>query len=429
MNRHLQHASTRRLVAAAALLALPAACGGSAYRARQSSPPAPLPVADTHPAPSVESFTVSAEVHVVLSAGEGLEELLLEPSGRGPVQVVRAGDFVLSTDGRAVRELIVEGTSRLGGVSFQGRSYPGRIRVLPRSAGGLRLINEIDLESYVEGVVAAELPLWSAEPAELRAQAIAVRTYALHTLGQRMLERGSSGTFLWDSVEDQAYRGRYEPPRTNRGEVAAAERLGEAVRATRGQVLSRDGRLVDARFHAACGGRTSDLAEIFPGAHDPSEGVECEPCRRRSVAGEHADASNGPPIHWKHTFDGPSLDQAAMKLGVGKKLLSCEPARTDTAGRWIEVSITGPEGSMVLGQEMFRRTLGFTTMKSTLVEGQWPPAGQAITGGLMLRGRGRGHGVGLCQEGARGYARMGWLAGDILRHYYTDATIERLPAF
>lgn len=164
-------------------------------------------------------------------------------------------------------ELVFEGT---GGVRVDGRLHEGRVTLRAR-AGVHEVRALVPLERYVAGVVAAELSLWSAEPAELEAQAIAARTYAVATLRQRERERADrSRVFLWDGVEDQAYRGRFEP-NASRGERDAAARLAQAIDATQGLILMRDGAPADARFHAACGGHTADLRSVFPesgqGAH------------------------------------------------------------------------------------------------------------------------------------------------------------------
>ena len=81
----------------------------------------------------------------------------------------------------------------------------GRIAVEAHPVRGLRLANHVALERYVEGVVAAEIVLWWAHPSEIEAQAVAARSYALHTLAKR--ERTAGRAFLWDGVADQAYRG------------------------------------------------------------------------------------------------------------------------------------------------------------------------------------------------------------------------------
>jgi len=378
--------------------------------------------------PEPPRFTQRTVVPVVIAAAEGRGELTLAVPALGPIRLARAGELVLASTGQAGAQLSFEAPPTSAGVTFDGRSYPGAVRVLAREEGGLRLVNDVDLELYVEAVVAAELPLWSAVPAELSAQAIAVRTYALVRLGQRIVELGPARAFLWDSVEDQAFRGRYVPSPGNVGEERAARRLLDAVQETRGLVLVRDDRLFDARFHAACGGRTSALEEVFPGAHGPGPGVDCAPCAERARA-EHAAgrADLRRPLSWSVTLERDQLATLARGLGVGDRLESLSPTAVDGAGRWLEVRATGPLGARAASQDVLRRSLGFGVLKSARIESTWPRAGEPLVQGLALRGLGRGHGVGLCQEGAHDYAARGWTAGAILEHYYPGVSVVPLP--
>ena len=75
------------------------------------------------------------------------------------------------------------------------------------------------------------------------------------------------------------------------------------------------------------------------------------------------------------------------------------------------------------GTRALRAAFGFTRLKSGLIDKLWPAAGEEIVDGLYFSGRGRGHGVGLCQVGARDYARQGWSADQILAHYYAGAQV------
>lgn len=418
-----------RIAPAVALWAALAAAlgwGGSACSGRllagRSGDPGRTPGWETG-APRRSELALGDPVPVVIARAEGVAELALLEEGRGVRTFLRAGDLVLASDGATGEALVARG-SGTGGVGHDRQRYSGGMVVSARPGGGLRLTNRVELEDYVEGVVAAELSLWSAEPAELEAQAVAVRTYALFTLGRRRAQRGPQATFLWDSVEDQAYRGRPQVA-SSPGGRDAQRRLRAALEATRGLLLVRDGRLVDARYCAACGGHTADLGAVFEGAPPGARGVICDPCAERAAG---APGSSGQPsLLWEHTFDAPTLARAAAGLGVGAPMTALTPVRTDGAGRWLAVRVEGPAGSRTVDLDDLRRALGFDLMKSAWVTSTWPRPGEPITSGLLVRGVGRGHGVGLCQEGARGYARRGWSARAILAHYYPGSQLQRLP--
>lgn len=314
------------------------------------------------------------------------------------------------------------------GVRVDGRLHEGRIEFVHRNGTHL-VLAWLPLENYVAGVVAAELSLWSSQPAELEAQAIAARTYAISTLRQRENDRADPRrVYLWDGVEDQAYRGRFEP-NESKGERDAAVRLERAITATRGLVLMRDGEPADTRFHAACGGHTADLESVFPKSRQTAPGVPCAACSVRAqdeVKGGGPDADR--PLAWRWTASEADLTKLARQHGLGQRLTRLRPTKRDVGGRWLEIELEGPRGVEQVPFNDVRRALGFMNLRSTRILSTWPRQGEAITGGLAFVGLGYGHGVGLCQEGTRDQARSGSSSRAILQTYYPDATLQQLEA-
>lgn len=320
--------------------------------------------------------------------------------GAGPVeiegtQLVRSSAGIRSARGAEL------GASALFTGLFDGRDYPGQLLV--RTHGdGLEVRNRVDLEDYVAGVLAAELVLWSARPAELEAQAVVARSYAVAALSHRGATRADP--YLFGDVRDQAYRGRVS--------AEYRTRVNDAVRRTRGQVLVEDGRVVHARFHAACGGATADGRAVFPELDfDCMRPVACAPC-----------AAERPDL-WRATSSRATLEATAVRLGLGRSVTTIAPASRDPSGRWLTVRVEGDAGSRVVPFQDLRMSLGPAEVQSTRVVRTWPHPGQRITDGFFIEGHGRGHGVGLCQTGTKGYAAGGWSAERILAHYYAGATV------
>jgi len=368
-----------------------------------------------------EPHRATDTARVVITSAE--ESASIEISGSLQPQIVfqRSGDLVRASDGRLAHRIRVAPAWTGGLLGYGDRQFPGELIVSIHPHGGLRLMNEVPLETYVEGVVASELILWSAEPAEIEAQAIAARTYAVRAL----MERGPGG-YLWDSTDDQAYRGRilFEG---SRGSERIRGVLRDALAATAGLVLVQYGGLIDARFHAACGGRTSDLQSVFPDAGPGSVSVECEPCLERGVEELRAGEPNMErPLSWNWTASASELAHLAADLGIGWRIERLRPVRRDTSGRWIEVELTGSRGRAQLEFSELRRRLGEGQLKSASLVRTWPRADQAIDAGFYFEGRGRGHGVGLCQEGCHDYATQGWDAERILAYYYSGARVVHL---
>ena len=148
-------------------------------------------------------------------------------------------------------------------LKLQGKAYRGAIEIRVDGSGRLRAIDWVELESYLRGVVPAELgpEIWP-QLAALKAQAVAARTYALANVGQFE----EDGYDVCATPRCQAYGG-----------TAAEHPLSDrAVSETRGEIAAWEGRAIDALYTATCGGHTEDAKEIFPEQAAPYlVGVPC----------------------------------------------------------------------------------------------------------------------------------------------------------
>jgi len=364
--------------------------------------PASAPAA-TKPAPR----RASGLVIVRLASLEGALEIDARDSA-GRHHKLRRSKNGLVVDGASSAELLLTSDSGAS-VEVGGARYAGRVRVRVATSGEWWIENEVDLEDYVAGVVAKELGFGEVPREAWRAQAIAARSYALAALEERGARR--SDPYLFDSVRDQAYGGRPQP--RNAKERASVESLLEAVQSTRGLVLTERGECVDARYHASCGGRTANGRDVFPELRATSlQSVACAPCARDASAA------------WTWTASAEQLRDFAHKLAVGERVTRITPTRVDASERWLEVELQGDRASRRLRFEELRRAFGPDKLRSARIVDTWPKVGAEISGGLLFRGAGFGHGAGLCQRGARARAREGWSAERILAHYYSGARIE-----
>jgi len=175
-------------------------------------------------------------------------------------------------------------------VSFDGKPYRGALAVLVNPRGTLTLINQVDLEEYLYGVVPAELgPKRYDEIEAQKAQAIAARTYALAHRGQFETE----GYDLCATPKCQVYAG-----------CAAEDPLSNgAVDATRGLVLAAGGTFADALFVSTCGGRTENVENVFVGEPAPYlVSVECGEIESSTLAGarvREAPAAGRSGLEWR----------------------------------------------------------------------------------------------------------------------------------
>ncbi len=275
----------------------------------------------------------------------------------------------------AGEDVVVDGHRPLGVLEIRG----GR--------GGLWLVDRLPLEEYVARVVEAEMGGgWPLEA--LKAQAVAARSFAL----RRCLQRQEEAYDLVASTSDQAFA---------RGSIAEG-RVRQAVQETFGEVLAFEGFPAEATYSACCGGRTGSAEEVF-GEKVPYLRSNPDPYCAGCPGGE-----------WQRNVARAELEKALVRAGrIRGKVARCE---TD-AGTLV---CRAGDARLELRPAELRRLLG-----PALV----PAARFSIKvekTGLVLAGRGRGHGVGMCQWGARGMAEQGSDYREILRRYYPGAELRKM---
>lgn len=329
-----------------------------------------------------------------------------QPFGPGSWRLqVDHHQLLLTGPGRLRRyqgSLWLEG-GELIGPGGAARRYRGRIQIRPQGAEQLQLINWVELEDYLLALVPGEMPTdWPA--AALQAQAILARTLAVPYLQPQPRADLPQGSRLRDSTADQVYGGLiYETPATT-----------AAVRATQGQILTQAGKPIAALFHSTCGGHTSANQDIFAPPPQPYlQGVACKWCQASPFYGPH---------QVRIPFE--DLEQA---LGSSARVSGAEHfleiLQADPHGRPLRLRV----GSRLLtGQEVWLRlgqTLGWGILPSNRFTLE-PPAAGAREWVFIYRGA--GHGVGLCQWGARGMAEQGYSAEHILSHYLPGSQLTLL---
>jgi stage II sporulation protein D len=283
------------------------------------------------------------------------------------------------------------------GIVVSGCRYRGELTLLVDKQGRPRLVNRVGLESYLMGVLPSEVPLaWPLEA--LKAQAIAARTYALYRAAHP--DKDALDWDLDDTTSSQVYGGAAK-------EDARSDR---AVAETRGQVLLWKGALAQTFFHSNCGGRTADVSKVWGGDVPYLRGVACSFCRGDK--------------HYAWEADLP-LDKAGQALRAAglcpsAELRGLQGVEEDASGRFYQVRILHGKGTSVVKASVLRAALGADVMRSTRFEAS------ISQGRLHLRGKGWGHGIGLCQEGARGMADDGYPCRRILNYYFPGTQLARL---
>ena len=279
------------------------------------------------------------------------------------------------------------------------RRLRGVVEIFRESDRQLLVVNRLDLESYLAGVLRHESSEhWPMEA--LKAQAIISRTYALY---QKLELQRPGVSRLFDvtaTVASQVYGGKQsERRRTNR-----------AVQETAGIVLADDGRLFPAYFHATCGGHTEDAAQLWQVELPPLRGRTCPYCR------------SSPHFAWRREIMQKDLVAKLRAHGAAMdRITAVSVPERDPSGRAVRVRFEGPDGAVEVSGKDLRAWLGPSWLKSLLIE----PRMEGYN--VIFDGHGWGHGVGLCQWGASEMALQGRTVKEILEFYYPGATLYRLP--
>lgn len=310
-------------------------------------------------------------------------------------RAVRAGDDAdpaSQSASPALRVLLGTGDAQAapgGGFLFNGRPYRGTFQRLPDGS----IVNLVDVEQYLYAVVPHEMPS-SWPSAALQAQAVCARTYVL----QRSDPRRAYD--LVPSEADQVYAG-------SAGESPAGR---SAVDATAGQVLRYGAGYASIAYSSCCGGHTEAAADAWSGgALVPYlAGVPCPYC------------TQSPNYRWSVSVAMTDVAQrfSAQLAGAGT-LRDVRVTDLDGSGRARAVSLVADRIVTIKGS-VFRLSLGPRVVRSLLLTSVRTDPQLAT---VEIDGGGLGHGVGLCQWGARGMAQIGRSSSDVLAFYFPGTSV------
>jgi SpoIID/LytB domain protein len=362
----------------------------------------------------------------------------------------------------------------------ESQQFQGALLVQARD-GGLTVINELPLESYLVSVISSEMSA-ACPPELLRAHAVVSRSWLLAQLAQAGAVDDKTGASHSLNGADNATEAPLELIRWYGREShtdfdvcaddhcqryqgiskACSPEAFAAVRDTRGKAMVWGGAICDTRYSKSCGGMTEVyaaawddrdvpyLAAVYDGAAD----IAAYRLPLTDEANAEAWIQSAPPAfcntnskellarilpgfdqetrdfyRWRVRYTADELRQIIeSRLGVNVgRLQALEPLERGASGRIIRLKITGERRTLVIGKELeIRRALSRSHLYSSafVVEAEAREGGhpQAFT----LIGAGWGHGVGLCQIGAAVMADGGTAHGEILAHYFPGAELQSL---
>lgn len=348
------------------------------------------------------------------------------------------------------------------GVNFhwqrlETQTFRGSLRLLA-DGGKIWAINDLPVEDYLESVISSEMSAQSSLPL-LMAHAVISRSWLMsqidgNTAPNTQASHGDAFIRWYDHTDHtlfdvcaddhcQRYQGITKETSPN---------VAEAIRRTRGELLTYGDEICDARFSKCCGGAMEEFQYCWddtpkpylkgigdtPEETIPDLTVEenarqwilsspksfCNTADKRILSQvlNDYDQETTDFYRWRVSYTQEELSKLVeKKLGAGLGTITdMRPLKRGTSGRICELRITGTKKTIVVGKELeIRRALSESHLYSSafVVEKQ----GDTFT----LIGAGWGHGVGLCQIGAAVMGDKGYAYDEILRHYYPGAEIEK----
>ncbi|SKA18080.1 stage II sporulation protein D [Trichlorobacter thiogenes] len=278
-----------------------------------------------------------------------------------------------------------------GKLRINGKSYRGMLELSVQS-GKLLVVNQLPLEQYLVGVINSEISsTWPME--SIKTQAVIARTFAV----AKRKERSKAFYHLESTVMDQAYEGSDEED----------SRAARGVVETQGEVLTYNGSVIQAFYHANSGGRTEASQNVWGIALPYLQGVECQ-------YGLTSTTSS-----WEQSLPLSKIE-AALKSFKIYGLTDIKLGPRNNRGRLKNLVLVTERGNVILLATKFRMAVGSTVIKSTNF------AVRVDGGTVYFNGSGYGHGVGLCQYGAKQRALDGFRYNEILSYYYPGAKLSKL---
>jgi stage II sporulation protein D len=313
--------------------------------------------------------------------------------------------------------------------TYSFSAYRGNLEMSALDTGKMKIVNQLTLDEYVAGVVPREVP--SSYPGEaLKAMAVVARTFAANSMGRHK----DIGADVCNTVHCQVYGGVM-------GEALSTDK---AVAATAGEMILSGGKPAFTTFHSTCGGYGADMNSAWGGGQPYLTGGFDGPGKyNKDLSDEKTfrDFIDNPPdcyckksgrFRWTETYSdkdmekaldeslGKTLGRGAMDIG---RLRNLEITKRAKDGRALVLEIVSDAGVFTVEKDKMR----------------WLTTGGMIgTGGLpstlfylkkegdkyIFKGAGWGHGVGMCQEGAKGMALSGKKYKEIIMHYYPGTDVK-----
>ena len=409
---------------------------------------------------NVQRFKEQPNVSVGIVSGQKIEFALNAPyTAKGETiegkQTVEFSEGGILWNGNQYRELTFTPSSAEAsfslfdvtiGVNFhwerkETQTFLGTLRLVVES-DQITAINELPVEKYLASVISSEMKA-TAGLELLKAHAVISRSWLLAQMRRREdNQEQKNGFFSFVKKDDELIRW-YDREDHTIFDVCAddhcqryqgitkqtSKHVEKALKETRGQILCYGEEICDARFSKCCGGVTEEFQYCWEDTPKPYlVSIEDPFCNTSDKAVlsqvlNDYDQETNDFYRWtvEYTVDEISaLVNEKLKDDFGR-IVDLIPLERGKSGRIWKLKIVGTKKTFTIGKELeIRRALSETHLYSSAFDVE------KTAKGFRLRGKGWGHGVGLCQIGAAVMGQQGYKYDQILLHYYRNAEIKRI---
>lgn len=306
--------------------------------------------------------------------------------------------------------LLASLTSQTGLLTLDGQRFQGKLKVISGAQfDSCDVIHVTNLEDYIATLLAKEMNAsWSLEA--LKAQAVAARTYAYYKMMSQQVSRSKGYEAFYDleSSESHQVSGNF---------FDATVRTLQATRETFGQVLkNKAGQLTEVFFHAKCGGQTLVPENVWTHKVQGYKAVKDPYCHDRGGGrGWNYVVSSKRLAKFLNWLNERGYIQSSTHF---KSALRLQVIETQEQDAFLKILVNGH--AFEFKKSFFRKYFGRTAFQSNNFELS------SKDGNLLVQGKGRGHGVGMCQVGALGMAKSGKSYKNILLHYFPGHHIDKI---
>lgn len=390
-------------------------------------PPAPPESLAAQQAEILKKFQVRTSLLEDVKAKGTIKFELID--GNGNVTASVDGQLTAeSPDGAPIEVKRVEYGVGYDFHNFEDRAYRGSVLMTADRSGKIAVVNQVDLEDLLKGLVPSEI-FAKAHAEALKAQAVTARGEVLAKIGLKHL---ADPYLLCTEQHCAVYK----------GVSGEAQSTNAAVEATRGEAsFDQNDRLVDSVYSAVCGGHSENneivwggvanaslrgRPDIMPGKPTPASPSELN--KFLTTDAQHACKVSSftqlSKYRWEKRFTAKDVDEKLASYGVGK-VMAMNVTERGVSGRARLLQISGEEGATTIRGELnIRRTFAMLNSAMFELKAEKDPKGRPVA--WIFTGGGWGHGVGMCQTGAIGRAEAGQTYKQILEHYFNGAQVARI---